>query len=341
MTQEIKAPQPAAPAPQPAPDMAPSMPIASAAADAALVSAQSQALIQTEPTKRSKTGGERLFDLTTYGGLGLIGNEATASYIVGEKESANFIGRAYRRCDEFLKNVGKPGKLPYLQQRMNYISFAIIGGFVMVPFIKWLEDNKGRCVRFADRIIHGEEANNPEIAKRHEEMDNAPKQSWSSLGKGRIVTVAAAYTVDSTINWKDGLLARALKGTRFENHASAEHLSDHASNWLDKQVTAIRNTPIEKAAGQKKFIGNLVSLTTLSAMLTVLFYISSKIFAKKRDEKIDQRYETLHHPRDEAQADEIDLEKELTKVAERPRTQVSGVDREATVSAAPQLATSI
>lgn len=312
----------------------------------------SENLLHVEPSNRQKTGGEHLFDATTYGGLALVGNEMTATWIVEQKTKQNLIGQAYREGDSFFKNLGKPGTLPYLQNRFNYISFAIIGGFVMVPFIKWLEDNKGRCVRFADRIFYGERANTPEIAKKHEEMDNAPKQSWGSLGKGRLLTVAAAYTVDATINWKDGLLARALKDTRFKNYASAEHLSNHASEWLNNKIAPMRNLSPEKALVQKGFINNLVGLTTLSAMLTILFYASSKLFAKKRDEKLERRhlptYDGTNRDTNELESPELTPEqlaqeaitkaKESSKSPEVPQPKVKHVAHEQTVAAAPELA---
>lgn len=301
-----------------------------------------QAAVHLEPTKRSKTWGERLFDLTTYGGFALVGNELAATAIVQQKEKPNLIGRAYRAGQNFLERIGISGELPYVQKRLNYISFAIIGGFLMVPFIKLLEDNKGRCVRFADKYIYGKKADSDqEIVRKHEEMDNAPVQTWSSLGAGRALTVASAYTVDATINWKDGFSARLLKGTRFENFASLEHLSDHVAEWANNKLVAIRKITPEASMIQKSRLKDLVGLSTLSATLTAIFYISSKVFAKKRDEKIERKYERIQHPRhsDDLSPEDTSIEAVLTDIADkRPQATVGAVTHLDTLARAPELA---
>lgn len=298
-----------------------------------------QSSIQLEPTKRSKTWGERLFDITTYGGFALVGNEVTATAIVKQKDKSNFIGKAYRTCDRFFRGLGNEGELPYFHERFTKISFAILGGFVMVPFVKMLEDNKGRLVRYADKILYGDKAKtDQEIVKKHEEMDNAPNQTWGSLGKGRVLTVAAAYAVDSTVNWNDGLSARLLKGTRFEKHASLEHMSDIAANRVYKHLTSIRNNTPKAPPIQKESLELLFGLGTLSATLTVLFYASSKIFAKKHEEKLERRSQGLPSTvgntlRDDV-ANEATTATAPTNANEAPSAKVTGITREATLSQA-------
>lgn len=299
----------------------------------------------TPTTKHKRTWGETLFNTTTYAGLALVGNEATATWILEQDGRSNLMGRAIRSCGEFFKKIGTPGKLPYLQKRINYINFAIIGGFTMVPFIKFLEDNKGRCVRFADNLFYGDRAKtDPEIAQKHEEMDNAPKQTWGSLGKGRLLTVAAAYTVDSTINWKEGLTARWLKGTRFENYASLEHLSGHTAEWASKKLSQQHSIPAKFIPSQKSLF-NLIGLTTLSATLTVLFYFSSKLFAKKREEKIERREQARvggSPLRDEtAESPATTLTEDAPSAAVRPAAQVNSVAHEKTLAPAPELAPAV
>lgn len=313
--------------------------------------ARQQGLLHLEPVKRKKTWGEVLFNTTTYVGFALIGNEAAATKIVNQADKQNMLGRAYRRCDEFFKNIGAPGKLPYLQQRMNYISFAIIGGFLMVPFIKMLEDSKDRCVRFADRVFYGKRAEtDPEIIKRHEAMDKAPEQTWGSLGKGRVITVAAAYAVDSTINWDKGISARLLKGTWAEKYSSLEHLSNVAADWMNNKLKTVRNLTPEKAVEQQKSLKTLIGLTTLSATLTVLFYVSSKIFAKHHEEKLEHKH--MMEPGSAPDADEspeqmaaaaIANARESSKqaAAEKPHPKVSTVSLERTVSDPAALAHSV
>lgn len=245
-----------------------------------------------EEKKRDKTSGEHLFDLTTYGGFALVGNEVTATAIINQADKPNLIGRAYRACDEAFKKVGPEGKLPYIQKRMNYINFAIIGGFTMVPFIKWLEDNKGKLVRFADGLLHSKRDNStPEMVKAHAEMDDAPRQSWGSLMKGRVTTVVAAYAIDSTIGWDGGMLARAAKGTKYEKYASFDHLSNLAADKLNPSVAKLLG---KEASATQGWMRKGAGLLTLSTALTALFYASSKVFATRRDHKIERREVRSH-----------------------------------------------
>lgn len=246
----------------------------------ASVPATTQQFIDPESRKGSKTMGEHLFNATTYGGFALVGNEITATTIVNQKDKANVIGRAYRAGDKFFAELGPKGRLPYIQQRMNYISFAIIGGMLMVPFIKWLEDNKSSLVRFADRILHGKKSEtDPEIVAAHDEMDKAPRQSWGSLWKGRLLTVGAAYTVDSTIGWENGITARAFRGTKFEKYSSFDHVSNTVADKIAPRIAKLGNWDVPTT---NKTLRTGLGLLTLSSALTLLFYTSSKTFARWR-----------------------------------------------------------
>jgi hypothetical protein len=295
--------------------------------------------------KRDKTNGEHLFDLTTYGGLALVGNEVTATAIVNQKDKPNLIGRAFRACDAAFKKIGPEGSLPYIQGRMNYINFAIIGGFTMVPLIKLLEDNKGKLVRFADGILHGKQAqNDPKLVEAHKEMDDAPKQSWGSLMKGRLLTVGAAYAVDSTIGWEKGMLARHAKGTKFEKYASFDHLSNMAADATSKRYSGLMKHSAAQAEATQGLFRKGAGLLTLSTALTILFYASSKLFAERRDVRIERR-ETRPQPGGIAQADNdnivaanddnLVMETPTATVAgERPGTIASHVQHGARVAAA-------
>lgn len=237
--------------------------------------------------KRPKTWGEHLFNWTTYGGFALIGNEITATAIVQQKDKTNWIGDAYRKGEAFFAGVGKPGAWKYIQGRMNYISFAIIGGMLMVPFIKLLEDSKSKLVRAADTIFYGAKAEtSPELVAAHEEMDRAPQQSWGSLLKGRFLTVATAYTLDATVGWKGGMLARKLKDGPLEKFSSFDHLGKYVADALSH----VFNVKTEATRG---WMHRGAELLTLSTALTILFYGSSKFFAARR-EVAEHRKEKIH-----------------------------------------------
>ena len=270
----------------------------------------------THRKKRARTSGENLFDLTTYGGLALIGNEVAATAIVknaegylnsaalnkplselqGADKLRGMLAKSYRWMGERTaigdhyfapQNVaGKPQP-----NRFTYIAFAIIGGFLMVPFIKALEENKGKLVRFADRMIHGKKAEtDPNMLQAHKEMDEAPKQSWGSLMNGRLTTVAAAYAVDTTINWENGLLARATRGKfGLQNGLSIEAASNKGAELLNKGIDHLM--PGGQSANRLDWLQKGGGLLSFSAVLTLIFYVSSKLFAAKREHRNEHRQE--------------------------------------------------
>lgn len=280
--------------------------------------------------KRKRTGGEWLFDATTYGGLALVGNEVVSTYIVKQAEKPTAFGRFFERASELTKKIGPKDKLPYTQSgRFNYINFAIIGGFTMVPFIKFLEDNKGRLVRAADSIIHGVKADNdPEIRSAHEEMDNAPKQTWGSLMKGRVLTVLAAWGVDASINWKDGWTGRALKGTKLEKYSSLEAITGRVADHMGDSIAASRGMDMAKTANLKSWLNQGFGLLSLSAALTVLFYASSKVFASRSEHKREEQHETIHPTSPQADAEPTTRTAHMDQLerSDAPGTSISAIE---------------
>lgn len=290
-------------------------------------------------SNRKRSGGEKLFDLTTYGGLALVGNEVVSTYIVKQAEKPNAFGRFFESASNLTKKIGPAGKMPYTQSgRFNYINFAIIGGFTMVPFIKFLEDHKGKLVRFADRIIHGRQADtDPDMVRAHEEMDNAPRQTWGSLMKGRVLTVLAAWTVDASINWKDGWSARALKGTKLENYSSLEAVTGRIADKMGDSIAQHRGMDVAKAANLKSWLNQGFGLLSLSAALTVLFYVSSKLFASRSEHKRIEKQEPItpastaaDQPTRSAHMDQLDR-------SDVPSTAVSAIEAQSRLAAQPEL----
>ncbi len=295
--------------------------------------------------KRKRTGGETLFDLTTYGGFALVGNEVVSTYIVKQAEKPTAFGRLYQRAGELTKKISPKGGLPFVSSgRFNYINFAIIGGFTMVPFIKFFEDNKGRLVRAADSIIHGVKADNdPEIRRAHEEMDNAPKQTWGSLLKGRIATVVFAWLVDASINWKGGWSARALKGTKLENYSSLESIAGRAADRMADSIGSRRGLDVAKTANLKSWLNQGFGLLSLSTALTVLFYISSKVFAKRSDDR-REIYDEIHRPHttdttgtNETPSVHTKPHHEYADAIDAPSTAVHSIAHDARLNATPNV----
>jgi hypothetical protein len=305
-----------------------------------------QGAVHLESAQRKKTAGERAFDLTTYGGVALLGNEAASLVITKSIEPEAIAGNSYRKFSSWFESLnryinrdtGKPILSKYivdkdasaLGARLPFLLMATLGGMLMVPFVKALEDNKGSIVRKFDRLFHGNRADtDPELIAAHKEMDNAPKQSWSSLGWGRVTTVVSAAVADYAFGWRHALSTK-LFGSEY---ASLDGIAKKTANYAEKRFNL---TPKGKG-----WVDQGTWLLTLSATLTVLFYAASKLFARKRDEKIERKQERIQHPRhnDDFSPEEAAIDAAMTDVAEkRPQATVGAVTHLDTLARTPELA---
>ena len=262
------------------------------------------------PSKRKMTHGEIEFNVKTYAGWGLVGNEVfslaiTESVDKSQHGTPRFAHGAYKKFEGMFAKLGKhferfssPGFMRSLGDytsgiksvgqlpRLPYLLIATIGGMLVVPFVKDREDRKGEIVRKLDRKHYGVKADSdPALVEAHKEMDDAPKQSWGSLWKGRFTTVIFAAIADFTFGWPEALTTKAFKtNATYQKFSRLERISNTFADWSSKSMNV-------KPANEwlfKKVVGNGTWLLTLSSSLTAIFYISSKIFAKKRDEKMER-----------------------------------------------------
>lgn len=295
------------------------------------------------------TTGTKIFNVATYGGMGLIGNELASVVVMGGTKEGKFLHKPFTQLGEFFNKVkaNHPHLPEYTDKRMPTILFALIGGMFMVPPIKWLEDNKGSIVRKIDHWIKGDKAEtDPRIVAAHAELDRAPKQSWSSLGKGRIVTVFSAIAADASFGWKNSLLAKALEGTKAEKFSSLDHIAEQAAQAITKEkiLTPEQIKNNVKASEKFAFYENLTWLLTLSTSLTILFYASSKLIAGKEEKKKVTRQERKATAADgkpladEAQTDTAQATETLTKADDKPAAKVSHVVAHEMLAAAPEQA---
>lgn len=273
--------------------------------------AQPEKPMGVPPTgKRRKTAGEITFDVSTYGGLSLIGNELASTVIVKQAKQG-FLTPVYEPFVEFFKNLKPLNKFNYIGEgRLPYILTACVGGMLLVLPVKWMEDRKGSIVRKLDNVFHKNQET-PELKQAHEEMDNAPKQSWKSLGEGRLITVGAAIVVDALVGWQKSVVTKLFEGTKtlknfssFDRTATtlARHTMLKFGLGTPEQRAAVTDTMDTIRHGNKelgehfvinaKTEGKMVdvlatggSLLTLSAALTVLFYATSKMFAHGQEKK--------------------------------------------------------
>ncbi len=310
-----------------------------------MLSTPAQGVVVPAGQKRLKTWGEKLFDWKTYAGVALIGNEAASLVITTQAEHG--IGKQWhkRQMDYFKTLEGKPFVPDYVSKgHLFKILIAVIGGMTVVPFVKYLEDHKGEIVRKSDRKHYGSQADtDPAIIAAHKEMDEAPKQTWGSLWKGRVLTVFAAIGLDWLVGCKDAQSNKLFKDSpTFQKFANMDRLAEHTSNRImDTFKIAEASRPT-----WDKWLKQGSWLLVFSSTLTVLFYASSKIFATRREEKQERRdvaikNGTVLRDGEEALAVETKAAEPEAAKREQPSAHISNIAHEATLANAPQLMHSV
>ena len=288
---------------------------------AAMKQTSPKAVSEAQQKKHRQTGGEVLFNLGTYGGVTWIANEVisgTTLELFKPADAAKHIkagawNKGLERTVDWAHAHANPMKLDKKLIRYPLWFLALTsGGNLLVPVVKWLEDRKGTLVRKADEWIHGEQGrSDPEIIARHTEMDNAPKQSWGSLWKGRGLVMLLALGVDLGLGSESAPTTKLFKNTRVEKYsnigrASATLTRDllawaHPDPEKRRIIREARQTslttgvfehigPAEgKAAAAMG--GNYGFVLIFSLITSALFYFSSHAFAKERDKKLEKTHE--------------------------------------------------
>jgi hypothetical protein len=268
--------------------------------------------------KRARTAGEKIFDWSTYGGLAFLANEivsgkiqnyvlkqgqwATRDATIGHKTYQSLVSGLHRL-------VGKdPSPEHWLGAIRRPIDIFVmtLGGSLMVLPVKFLEDRKSALVRFYDKTFHPDQTkNNTSITLAHEQMDREPKQSWWSLWKARLVVIPAAIVADALIGSKDAFSTKLFdKGNNWSSmHRINVQLTRKIAGFFGKPEikSAILNNAkhpeykyeIQNNEGNLAHIGKTYGfLLILSAALAAGFYVSSRIFARRREEH--KFYQQMH-----------------------------------------------
>ena len=286
--------------------------------------------------KRQKTWGERVFNWRTYGGYALLGNEFT-SLGINELAQRGPTKNLYQRGISWAKGLEKYKFVPsYIKEgHLQNVLIAVLGGMFMVPFVKHAEDHKGEIVRRIDRVHYGDlNDSDPKLIEAHKEMDEAPKQTWGSLWKGRAITVVSAITVDSLVGQKSSPSVTLLENTSWSRFSSMKHISEEIANVAMKRLKV--------SEGTGKLVATGAWLLVLSSTLTALFYGSSKLFAKKHEERIERKLERQTVRTNGIYADSTDVTFDAppaqgATASEKPSPQVKSISRNDTISAVPQL----
>ena len=245
---------------------------------------RSAAPIPTADTahKHVKTQGEKKFDFLTYNVLGYIANaliSVVAVYWVERTHSGQ--GWLNKRIEWVQKNFSKID--PEKARMYTTKSFFLVGGFLVMPPIKWLEDAKVRLVKKWDRQIYGDTVEtDPKILQSHKELEAAPKQNWLSILGSRVLALVPFYTLYGMLwdnksalsRWTNpelrGMSKEAIKAAEAANPAAFSQMAnkgmyfDHpisgASRYIGEKIAQLRGKTeiVEQIqAARKEFPGTM------------------------------------------------------------------------------------
>ncbi len=142
--------------------------------------------------KHAKTYGEKKFNFLTYNAIGYIANALLSVVAVW------WVERTHGGQQMMRNFIGKVSKIPKVNpdQAEFYATktFFLAGGFMVMPFIKVLEDHKLNLVKKWNRQHYGDKAeSDPDIVKSENEIAQSHKQSWSSVLSSRILALVPFY----------------------------------------------------------------------------------------------------------------------------------------------------
>lgn len=144
------------------------------------------------PEKHFVTKGEHRFDRMTYAGLGYVANVALSLGAVYWAErmpsGQKFMTGLVNKFGEWFPKIPKKWS-GWAAAR----SFYLTGGFAVLVPMKLLEDRKVDLIKKWDKEIYGPAVDDPQIEQSHRELEQAPKQSWSSMMGSRMLSLAPFY----------------------------------------------------------------------------------------------------------------------------------------------------
>ncbi len=210
-----------------------------------------------EKPRRKRSVGELAFDWSAYGFTGVV------TLIAGVIPGYFFrYGKGVKVADPIIKNLVKTGLSRSAAEDAVITTTLMTGGFVTLPLIKTLEDNKMPFIEDVNEAV-GCETDRDAIGKEH-------RQTWNSLLKSRAKAWAMVFASFRGV----GALIGAEKFAQFEK--------DFSKNVVCQ--------PLGKAThinGQETKLfkyGRIAALDVFATMAaTVLLYIGSRIFAKNGD----------------------------------------------------------
>jgi hypothetical protein len=263
------------------------------------------------PIRRSKTGGEWVFDRVVYTGVGFGVNEAMSLYITDQfmngknllgkqtgflktmgswfsKETFDYLSHGIAKTFS-LKTVTTKAKkviLPHQRGGNTLLMITLLsGGTLLILPMKWIENNKNFWVKKANHMLdwfRGDRLAPEEVARRDDEVEQAiacaPRQSWPSLLIGRAIAMLSSVGLGSLIG-KD----RNDRIGQFSENVITHGIRE-SNTLLDWKM----DSPLFKFADNAtlKRYANLIGIETYSCLTSsIVLEIASK-FLSKRNKKL-------------------------------------------------------
>ena len=356
--------------------------------------------------KRDQTAGELVFNFGVYGGISWIFNEILSTIITKTiyfADPAEKIARAEKIAEQATRQLERGEKLVqplgdgrfargfnnvvnWLHANANPFKWAktpfylasemfvmCLGGTMLVAPTKWIEDRKGKIVRSFDKFFHGGK-DNPKLEAAHKEMDDAPKQSWDSLWRGRLTVLISAislhflagaestippqgttgvkpYTAPSTRLLENTPLRKYSNLTRLMRTLTRDIFSQSWMPFISADHKAAMRTaralegaaPMTAAEGRIAMaLGNTFGyVLSVSAAMATIFYISSRIFAAVRNDKKEPHNTTVDARENAARTQTQNMQGDAeprSSNEEKPRAVISHSEHQETLVSTPMLA---
>lgn len=324
---------------------------------------------------RIKSFGEKLFDWGTYGGVGFAANEVASVAIkeYGEKKGT-WLNHWWKTTESYLENLFAPSLEKFSARFSNKSYFKIdhfwsaknlsntliknplgifiltLGGNLMVIPIRMLEAVKDPIVQKANEMWYGkEQANSEAMQDIRARMNAEPQQNWGTQIKSRIVTLFGAVGVYLAAGTPYAPSTWALNDTTLDRWASLDRIGTNVVRKLERAFHPERAhqvgifdkiSPYKILEEESKFANRgakLFQVLTLSALFSFIFYLSTRVFARKQEEKTHKHMHAANNsPKESASpalAESLD-EKTSTvtnnawesKASDIPRASLEGIE---------------
>lgn len=300
---------------------------------------------------RIKPFGEKFFDWGTYGGVGFVANEITSVAIKEHaKNKHTKLNHWWESTEAYLEKLFSPSlekfsakfsnkdyfKIKHFWSKENLsrtliknplaIFILTLGGNLMVIPIRMLESVKDPIVQKINEMWYGYETANSETMQNiRAQMNDEPQQTWATQIKSRLVTLFGAVGIYLAAGTPNAPSTWLLNDTKLDRWSSLDRIGTNIVRKLERafhpenqqQIASLdKASPYEILKHESKFAqrgATLFQVLTLSAVFSFIFYLSTRVFARKHDEKLQLQHKTdlTPHSKDKA----IETEPENKTVA--------------------------